>query len=115
MNSGIIAWYTQGALTDTRLQSAIDEAMTAIAADEVELRDLGLTRADLAAERFEVKPAGGIIVEGILLAIAVGAAGNLSADVTKALWAKVLKRVKTEKGDDAIGPEQQPRRDGDGE
>lgn len=112
MVSGVIAWYSPGALTDSRLQSAIDEALKAIAADDGELRDLGLSRSELATESFVVKPAGGFIAEGILVAIAIGAASNLSADLAKALWAKVLKRVKEEEGDDAVGPEQQPDQTG---
>jgi hypothetical protein len=37
MNAEVIARYGQGALTGQRLQSAIDEAMEAIAADDAEL------------------------------------------------------------------------------
>jgi hypothetical protein len=107
----VIAQYSQGALTGRDLQAAIDEAMEAIAADDAEISQLGLSKDKLLTVRFEVKEEGGFIVEGILLAIAVGAGGNLAADATKALWNKVLKRIKDRRGDDAVGPEKKPDRE----
>jgi hypothetical protein len=47
MNVGVIAWYSQGALPGRRLQSAIDEAMEDIAADDPELSRLGLSKEEL--------------------------------------------------------------------
>ena len=91
-----------------RLQSAIDEAMAAVAADDEELSRLGLSKDEFLAVRFEVREEGGFIAEGILLAIAVGAGGNLAADATKALWNEVLGRVRDRRGDDAVGPEKKP-------
>jgi len=109
--NAVIAQYSQGALTGQDLQAAIDEAMEAIAADDAEISRLGLSKDELLTVRFEVKEEGGFIVEGILLAIAVGAGGNLAADATKALWNKVLKKIKDRRGDDAVGPEKKPGRD----
>ena len=113
MNAEVIAWYSQGALTGRRLQSAVDEAVEAIAADDAELSRLGLTRAELLTMHFDVKEEGGFIAEGILLAIAIGAGGNVTADAAKALWNKILKRVRQEHGDDAVGPEKKPNRKAD--
>jgi len=108
MNTEVIARYNQGALTGRRLQSAIDEAMEAIAADDAELSLLGLSKAGLLTVHFEVNEEGGFVAEGILLAIAVGAGGNLTADMAKALWNKILKRIRDKRGDDAVGPEKKP-------
>jgi len=105
--NAVVARYYQGALTGQRLQSAIDEAMKAIAADDTELSRLGLSKDELLTAHFEVKEEGGFIAEGILLAIAVGAGSNLAADAAKALWNKVLKRIR-DKRDDAVGPEEKP-------
>jgi hypothetical protein len=107
MNS-VIARYSQGALTGRHLQSAIDEAMQAVAADDAELSRLGLSKDEFLSVRFEVTEPGGFIAEGILLAIAVGAGSNLAADAAKALWNKVLKRIRDKHGDDAVGPEKKP-------
>jgi hypothetical protein len=112
VSTEIIAWYSQGALTGARLQDAIDEAMSTMAVDDVEISQLGLDEADLRTARFTVKEEGGFVAEGILLAIAIGAGGNITADVAKALWNKVLKRVKEERGADAVGPEQRDRKTG---
>lgn len=108
MDTKVIARYSQGALTGQRLQSAIDEAMAAVAADDEELSRLGLSKDEFLAVRFEVREEGGFIAEGILLAIAVGAGGNLAADAAKALWNEVLGRVRDRRGDDAVGPEKKP-------
>jgi hypothetical protein len=106
--NAVIARYSQGALTGQRLQSAIDEAMKAIAADDAELSRLGLSKDELLTVHFEVKEEGGFIGEGILLAIAVGAGSKLAADAAKALLNKVLKRIRDKRGDDAVGPEEKP-------
>jgi len=53
-----------------------------------------------------VKEEGGFIAEGILLAIVVGAGSNLAADAAKALWNKVLERIRDKR--DAVGPEEKP-------
>ena len=106
--NAVIAQYSQGALTGRNLQAAIDEAMEAIAADDAELSQLSLSKDELLTVRFEVKEEGGFIAEGILLAIAIGAGSNLAADATKALWSKVLKRIKNKRGGDAVGPEKKP-------
>jgi hypothetical protein len=82
--------------------------MEAIAADDAELSQLGLSKAELLTVHFEVKEEGGFVAEGILLAIAVGAGGNVAADAAKALWNRVLKRVRKTRGDDAVGPEKKP-------
>jgi hypothetical protein len=111
MSAEVIAWYRQGALTGRGLQSAIDEAMEVIAADDAELSRLGLSKAEFLAVHFEVKEEGGFVVEGILLAIAVGAGGNIASDAVTALWKKVLKQVRRKSGDDAVGPEKEPGRD----
>ncbi len=108
MDAEVIARYRQGALPGRSLQSAIDEAIEDIAADDAELSRLGLGREELLATHFEVVEEGGFIAEGILLAIAVGAGGNLTADMTKALWNRILKRVRQKRGDDAVGPEKKP-------
>ena len=108
MDTEIIAWYTQGALTGRSLQSAIDEAMGTIADDDEELRRLGLSQAELVTAHLVVEEEGGFVAEGILLAIAIGAGGNITADMAKALWNKVLKRVTDKHGDDAVGPEEWP-------
>jgi hypothetical protein len=108
MNTEVIARYRQGALPGRSLQSAIENAMEAIAADDAEVSRLGLSREEVLAVRFEVKEEGGFVAEGILLAVAVGAGSNLTADVAKALWSKVLKRVRQKRGDDAVGPEEKP-------
>jgi hypothetical protein len=111
MSTEVIAWYRQGALTGQRLQSAINKAMEAIAADDAELSRLGLSKTEFLTVHFEVKEEGGFVAEGILLAIAVGAGGNIAADAAKALWNKVLKQVKRKRGDDAVGPEKKPDRE----
>jgi hypothetical protein len=108
MDTEVITQYWQGALPGRSLQSAIDEAMDAIAADDAELTRLGLSKDELLTVHFEVKEEGGFIGEGILLAIAVGTASKLAADATKALWSKVLKRIRDKRGDDAVGPEKKP-------
>jgi hypothetical protein len=108
MSAEVIAWYRQGALTGQSLQSAIDEAMGAIAADDAELSRLGLSKAEFLTLHFEVKEEGGFVAEGILLAIAIGAGGNIAADAAQALWDKVLKQVRRKRGDDAVGPEKKP-------
>ena len=105
--NAVIARYSQGAMTGLRLQSAIDEAVKAIAADDAELSRLGLSRDELLTVHFEVKEEGGFIAEGILLAIVVGAGSNLAADAAKAFWNKVLERIR-DKRDDAVGPEEKP-------
>ena len=110
--NAVIARYGPGALTGRRLQAAIDEAMAAIAADDTELSRLGLSKDELLTVRFEVREDGGFVAEGILLAIAIGAGSNLAADATKALWGKVLKRVRNKSGDDAVGPEKRGPGDG---
>jgi hypothetical protein len=111
MNS-VIARYSQGALTGRRLQSAIDEAMQAVGADDAELMRLGLSKDEFLSVHFEVTEEGGFIVEGILLAIAIGAGGNLASDAAKGLWNKVLKRIRDKHGDDAVGPEKKPGQEG---
>jgi hypothetical protein len=108
MDTEVITRYRQGALPGRSLQSAIDEAMEAIAADDAELTRLGLSKEELLTVHFEVKEEGGFVAEGILLAIAIGAGGNIASDGAKALWNKVLKRVRQKRGDDAVGPEKKP-------
>jgi hypothetical protein len=115
MDNEVIAWYSQGALTRERLQSAINEAMTAFVADDEDLSQLGLSRAQLGTTRFVVTEEGGFIAEAILLGIAIGAGGNIASDVAKALWKKLLERIKDEEGEDAVGPEKQPGRKDDRE
>lgn len=110
--NAVIAQYSQGALTGRDLQAAIDEAMEAIAADGAELSRLNLSMDEFLTVRFEVKEEGGFIAEGILLAIAIGAGSNLASDATKALWSKVLKRIKNKRGDNAVGPEKKPGPEG---
>lgn len=110
--TSVIAWYSQGALTGRRLQSAIDEAMQAVKADEAELSRLSLSKDDLLSVHFEVTEEGGFIAEGILLAIAIGAGSNLASDAAKALWNKVLKKIRDKHGDDAVGPEKKPGEEG---
>ena len=110
----VIGWYAQGALTGDRLQQSINEATNSLAADEDEIARLGVGPADVAAVRFVVKQEGGFIAEGILIAILSGAGASLTADALKAVWGAVLKRVKHEQGEDAIGPEKRlDRRDED--
>jgi hypothetical protein len=106
MDAQAVAWYTQGALTGMRLQAAIDEAARTLSSDNAGFSKLGLNDTDLREVRFIVQEEGGFIAEGIILAIAIGAGGNISADAAKALWRAVLKRVKDKHGDDAVGPEQ---------
>ena len=97
METDVIGYYHQGALTGEDLQSAINQELNELlAADE------GF------AVRFEVVQPGGFIGEAIIIAIAIGAGSNLAADAAKAMWAKVLKKVKAAHGDDAIGPEADP-------
>jgi hypothetical protein len=108
MDTEVITRYRQGALPGRSLQSAIDEAMEAIAADDAELSRLGLSKEEFLTVHFEVKEEGGFVAEGILLAIAIGAGGNIASDVAEALWNKVLKRVRQKRGDDAVGPEKKP-------
>ncbi len=110
MNAEVIAQYSQGALTGRRLQSAINEAMEAIAADNAELLRLGLSKAEFLKVHFEVKEEGGFVAEGILLAIVVGAGGNLAAGAAKNLWNKVLKKIRDKRGYDAVGLEKEPDR-----
>jgi hypothetical protein len=100
--------YRQGALPGRSLQSAIDEAMEAIASDDAELSGIGISKEDFLTVHLEVQEEAGFVVEGILLAIAIGAGSNISADVAEALWNKVLKRVRRKRGDDVIGPEEKP-------
>ena len=107
-----IALYSQGTLSREQLQAAVDEAKKALAADDAELSRLGLSRDEVQTVRFEVKSSGGFVVAGVVLAIAIGAGGNLAADAVKGLWGAVLKRVKDDKADDAVGPEQKPGGDG---
>jgi hypothetical protein len=103
--SAVIARYSPGALTGRSLQAAIEEAVGEISADDAELSRLGISKDELLTVRFEVKEEGGFVAEGILLAIAIGAGSNLAADATKALWNKVLKKIRDKRGDDAVGPE----------
>jgi hypothetical protein len=114
MNAEVIARYRQGALPGRSLQSAVDEAMEAITADDAELSRLGLSKRDLRTLHFKVREEGGFIAESILLAIGVGAGGNIAGDAAKVLWNKVLKRVRQKHGDDAVGPEQKPGDDAKG-
>jgi hypothetical protein len=109
-NSEVVALYTQGALTGGRLQAAIDDALGSISFDDIESSRLGIREEELRAVRFTVDEEGGFIAEAILLAIVAGAAGNLTSDAVKAVWGKVLERVKDKHGDDAVGP-QQPKQD----
>ena len=109
MHTQAVAWYSQGALTGMRLQTALNDAMSTLSGDDVDLPGLGLGEADLREARFTVQEEGGFIVEGILLAIAIGAGGNITADAAKALWGIVLRRVRDKYGDDAVGPEQAAR------
>jgi len=60
MDTEVITQYRQGALTGRSLQSAIDEAMGAIAADDAELTRLGLSKEELLTVHFEVKQRGGL-------------------------------------------------------
>jgi len=108
MNTEVVTWYRQGALPGRSLQSAIDEAMEAIASDDAELSRVGLSKEEFLTVHFEVQEEGGFVAEGILLAIAVGAGSNIASDVAEALWSKVLKRVRRRRGDDAVGPEKKP-------
>jgi hypothetical protein len=105
MAANIIGRYEQGALTGARLQAAINEAMTDLAADKGELAKIGISSTQLRVAHFTVEQEGGFIAEGILIAIAIGAGSNLTADAAKALWSAVLKRVKHDRGDDAVGAE----------
>src|SRR5262245_18541094 len=97
METDVIGYYHQGALTGEDLQSAIDQELNELLAEDEAL-----------AVRFEVAQPGVFIAEGIIIAIAIGAGSNLAADVAKAIWTKVLKRVKAAHGEDAIGPEADP-------
>lgn len=108
MSTEVITRYRQGVLPGRSLQSAIDEAMGAIAADGAELSRLGLSKEEFLTARFEVREEGGFVAEGILLAIAAGAGGNIASDVVRALWNEVVKRVRQKRGDDVVGPEVKP-------
>ena len=72
---------------------------------------LGISKAELLTAHFEVNEEGGFVAEGILLAIVIGAGGNLTADTAKAVWNKILKRIRDKRGDDAVGPEKKPGRE----
>ena len=98
METDVVGYYYQGALTGEDLQSAIDEGLANLAAEDGEL-----------GVRFEVVQPGGFVGEDIIIQIAVnaggGAGGAVALGAAKLIWAKVLKRVKAARGDDAIGPE----------
>jgi hypothetical protein len=98
MDTDVIGYYHQGALTGEDLQFAIDQELNELVAEDEAL-----------AVRFEVVQPGGFIGEDIIIQIAVnaggGAGGVIALGTAKAIWAKVLKRVKATRGDDAIGPE----------
>jgi hypothetical protein len=98
METDVIYYYYQGALTGEDLQSAIDEELANLVAEDGEL-----------GVRFEVVQPGGFVGEDIIIQIAVNAGGTAGGAVglgaAKAIWGKVLKRVKAARGDDAIGPE----------
>jgi len=98
MEPEIIAYYRQGAFTREDLQSAINEEVGRLQAEDKALDEKYPTP-------FEVIGAGGFIAEGIIIAIAVGAGSNLAADAAKAVWDKVLKKIRAAHGDDVIGPE----------
>ncbi len=104
METDFIAYYHQGALTGEDLQSAIDSALLELSSLDAELGHQ-LNSHDAHKVRFVVVQEGGFIAEGILIGIAIGAGANLTADAVKALWEKVLKRVKASHGGDAVGPE----------
>jgi len=108
MADHIVTWYEQGVLTAGQLQAAVDEAVAELAGNPDELAQLGISPGELAGTRVVVQQEGGFIVEGILLAIAIGAGGNLAADASKALVNAIVKRVRNHHGDDAVGPEKQP-------
>jgi hypothetical protein len=102
----VVGLYAQGALTGDRLQESIDRAMNSLATDEDELARLGVTPTDVRGTNFSVKQEGGFIAEGVLIAIVSGAGASLTADAVKAVWGAILKRVKQDRGEDAIGSEQ---------
>jgi hypothetical protein len=108
MSDQIVVWCEQGVLTRGQLQAAIGEATAELATDEGELGRLGISQAELENAHLAVQQEGGFIAEGILLAIAIGAGGNLAADAGKGLISAILKRVKERHGDDAVGQEKQP-------
>lgn len=112
MKTDVIAYYHQGAITGEDLQSAIDSALLEISSLDAEVEQLQLNADNAHKMRFIVIQEGGFIAEGILIGIAIGAGSNLSTDAVKALWAKVLKRVKASHGGDAVGSEaSETRRD----
>lgn len=106
MGCKVIAHYRQGALTGGSLQRAIDDVMSGLSTADPEISRLGVNETDLRSARFAVKEEGGFIAEGIILSIAIGASSSITADIAKALWTKILRTVKAECGDDAIGPKQ---------
>jgi hypothetical protein len=106
MESDVIAYYHQGALTGEDLQAAIDSALLELSSVDVELGQFQRNSDDTHKVRFVVVQEGGFIAEGILIGIAIGAGSNITADAVKALWEKVLKRVKASHGGDAVGPEE---------
>ncbi|MCA1706657.1 MAG: hypothetical protein LC808_26690, partial [Actinobacteria bacterium] len=75
-----------------------------VLADAADLAETGTDATQTRGLRFEVHEGPGIDPTTILLTIAIGAASNLTADAAKAVWAKVLKRVRKKQGDDAVGP-----------
>ena len=62
MSTEVITRYRQGVLPGRSLQSAIDEAMGAIAADGADLARLRLSREEFLTVPFEGREEGGILL-----------------------------------------------------
>lgn len=88
------------------LQQAAGVALAEIAGDPDSLAELSLYGLDEGAVRstqvrVEQKP--GLDPASVIVAILVGTAGELTSEGVQTLWGMVLRRVRRQKGYDALG------------
>jgi hypothetical protein len=108
----VVAEFRQGALTGDELEDAIAVAVEQLADDDAAIADLGVDADEVRAVGFVVSESAGMDPASIILMIAIGAASSLTADAVKAVLGKVLRRVRDEHGEDAVGAEEGNARPG---
>jgi hypothetical protein len=109
----IVAVYERGGLTTSELRDAIVQAQRELAADSAALADLDVSAEDVEGLFQAKEPESGFVGETILVAIVVGASSRIVADATtavaKKVWSVIAAKVRSNKGNGALGAEQETR------
>jgi hypothetical protein len=112
MNVIEVVRFVGPAVPGAELQDAAEAAVREVTADpasRAELARHGLDEETLRGVEFSVEQKPGLDPGSIIIVILLGASSQLTANAIQALWGMVSRRIRKQKGHDALGEKLESR------